>query len=110
MEHAFEARIGPYRRMANLTTSVTVWQQSTTPVSKIMAQNGDFVCKFSYCKVVNAGWDRECGRRMKLIQPMKLKHWYIVFPIQMERDVNKFISRMIDISKNMDFEVLRPKT
>lgn len=59
--------------------------------------------------MLNAGWDRECGRGLRLFQPATLKRWYIVFPGQMERDVKKFISRMIEISKNMGFEVSNPR-
>lgn len=60
-------------------------------------------------RVVNASWDRECGRGLNLFQPVTLKRWYIVFPNQAERDATKFIQRIIQIARAMGFEIGVPR-
>lgn len=74
-----------------------------------------FLCNSLYlvsfaCRVVNGGWDRECGRGLKLYQSCTpLKRWYILFPNMIEREVNKFISRAQEIGRNMGFEISAPR-
>lgn len=46
---------------------------------------------------------------MHLYQPIKLARWYIIFPNQVTREVNKFVARVIEISRNMGFEVNKPR-
>lgn len=61
--------------------------------------------------MVNGGWDRECGRGLRLYQECNpLKRWYIVFPSMIERDVNKFINRAQEIGRNMGFEISSPRS
>lgn len=60
--------------------------------------------------VQNGGWDRECGRGLRLYQTgQDLKRWYILFPSMMERDVNRFVNRAIEIGANMGFHINRPR-
>lgn len=60
-------------------------------------------------RIVNASWDRECGRGLTLFQTVTLKRWYIVFPNQAERDAIKFIKRIIEIGRAMGFEIGNPR-
>lgn len=61
-------------------------------------------------RVVNGGWDRECGRGLRLYKSdIVLKRWYTVYPNMMERDVNRFVNRAIEIGKNMGFEISKPR-
>lgn len=57
-------------------------------------------------------WDRECGRNLRLYQvdEIKLKRWYIVYPTQMERNVNRFVNRATELARNMGFEISKPRT
>ena len=67
-----------------------------------------FLCTID--SVVNGQWDRECGRGLRLFQSeVVLKRWYIVFPNMMERDVNRFINRGIELGRNMGFEISKPR-
>ncbi|XP_055323225.1 protein aubergine-like [Sitodiplosis mosellana] len=60
--------------------------------------------------VVNGQWDRECGRGLRLFQSqVVLKRWYIVFPTVMERDVNRFVNRGMELGRNMGFEISKPR-
>lgn len=65
---------------------------------------------FPFNRVVNGSWDRECGRGLRLYQSdIKLNRWYIVFPNMMERDVNRFVNRAIELGRNMGFEINKPR-
>lgn len=60
--------------------------------------------------MVNGSWDKECGRGLRLFQSeISLKRWYIIFPNAMERDVNKFVNRAIELGRNMGFEINKPR-
>lgn len=63
-------------------------------------------------RVQQGSWDRECGRNLRLYQvdEIKLKRWYIVYPNQMERNVNRFVNRAIELARNMGFEISKPRT
>ncbi|XP_031633322.1 protein piwi-like isoform X2 [Contarinia nasturtii] len=61
--------------------------------------------------VRDGGWDRECGRTLKLFQTsIELKRWYIIFPSIMERDVNRFVNRGIELAGNMGFQINKPRS
>lgn len=69
-----------------------------------------FMLFFSRIRVVNGSWDRECGRGLRLYQSeIVLKRWYIVFPNIVERDVNRFVNRAIELARNMGFEITKPR-
>lgn len=63
-------------------------------------------------RVQQGSWDRECGRNLRLFQvdEVKLKRWYIVYPNMMERNVNRFVNRAIELARNMGFEISKPRT
>lgn len=61
-------------------------------------------------RVVNGGWDRECGRGLRLYQSeVELKRWYIVFPNMLGREVTKFVNRAAKIGRNMGFQIAKPR-
>lgn len=65
---------------------------------------------FFLISVVNGNWDRECGRGLRLYQSeVELKRWYILFPSMMERDVNRFVNRAIELGRNMGFTMAKPR-
>lgn len=66
---------------------------------------------YLFVSVENGSWDRECGRGLKLYkaQEIALKRWYIVFPGMIERDVNRFVNRAIELARNMDFAISKPR-
>lgn len=60
--------------------------------------------------VVNGGWDRECGRSLRLFQSqVELKRWYIIFPNALERDVQRFVNRGIELAGKMGFRISKPR-
>lgn len=63
---------------------------------------------FAY-SVQNASWDRECGRNMRLLKPEPLKRWYMLFPNQVQRETEKFKNRVIELGRNMGFEISNPR-
>lgn len=58
---------------------------------------------------MNGAWERECGRSTRVFQEARLARWYLIYPVPLESTVNKFIRRIIEISRNMDFEVKEPR-
>lgn len=69
--------------------------------------------RFSFLiRVQQGSWDRECGRNLRLykVDEIKLKRWYIVYPNMMERSVNRFVNRAIELARNMGFEINKPRT
>lgn len=61
-------------------------------------------------RVQNGGWDRECGRGLRLYQSqVELKRWYVVYPNMVEREMNKFINRATEIARNMNFTIMKPR-
>lgn len=64
---------------------------------------------YIYFRVSNANWNRECGPNMKVYQTASLKRWYAVYPRQMEKEMTKFIRRVIEIGRKMTFHIATPR-
>lgn len=60
-------------------------------------------------RVVKGGWNRECGPNMKVYQTASLNRWYVVYPRQMEREINKFFRRVVEVGQKMNFHIKTPK-
>lgn len=46
---------------------------------------------------------------MRLFKPEPLKRWYLLYPNQVEREAKKFQLRLIELARNMGFEISTPR-
>lgn len=46
---------------------------------------------------------------MRVYQTASLKRWYVVYPRQMEKEMTKFVRRVMEIGRKMNFHIATPR-